>query len=123
MRNAVPSFVGVELRSAGKRRHWSPSSQTYAPVDVLLEYLVADWNLNPVVGLEKFWYGGGRHVAVYYVELTKGNQTVVMPVHANPVVRRLIVERQLRVMPLPCDEVRLFEDEVPTLEFVQTTGC
>jgi hypothetical protein len=39
MQNTVPSFIEMEQRSADKRRHWSSSSQTYVPADVLLEYL------------------------------------------------------------------------------------
>jgi hypothetical protein len=65
---------------------------------VLLESLADDWIINSVVGLEEYWYGGGRHVAIYYFELTKDNQAVIMPVLGNPVVRRLVGERRLRVV-------------------------
>ena len=111
MRNAAPSFIEMELRSADRRRHWSPSSQTFAPADVLLECLADDWDINPVVGLEECWYGGGRHVAVYYFELTKDNQAIIMAVLGNPVVRRLVCQPQFRVMLHTYDDVRLFEDE------------
>ena len=39
MRNAAPSFIEMEQRSAGQRRRWSSSSQTYVPADGLLDYL------------------------------------------------------------------------------------
>lgn len=97
------SFIEVELRSGVRRRHWSPSSQTYAPADVLLERLVDGWNIDPVVGREEYWYGTGRHVSVYYCRLTKGLQAVTMPVLGNPVVRRLMREHHLKVVLLDDD--------------------
>ena len=112
MRNAAPSLMEMELRSDDRRRHWSPLSQACAPADVLLESLVDDWIINSVVGLEEYWYGGGRHVAIYYFELTKDNQAVIMPVLGNPAVRRLVGERRLRVVLRTGDDIRAYEDEV-----------
>ena len=94
----MPAVIDRELWLAERRRHWSPSSQSYAPVDVLLDRQADGWNLNLVVGLEEYWLGGGRHVTVYYFELTKAYQTVIMPVLGNPVVRRLVSQRRFRVM-------------------------
>jgi hypothetical protein len=112
MQNVAPPFVEMEQRSADKRRHWSSSSQTYVPADVLLEYLADGWDISAVVGREECWYGGGRHITVYYFELTRDYRAVVMPVLGNPVVRRLVGQRQLRVVLLTCDDVRLLEDPV-----------
>jgi hypothetical protein len=106
MQNAVASFIEMEQRSADKPRHWSSSSQTYVPADVLLEYLADGWEISSVVGREECWHGGGRHITVYYFELTRSHQAVVMPVLSNPIVRRLVDQRQLRVVLLTCDDVR-----------------
>ena len=100
MSQTLPSFIERELRSAAKRRHWSPSSQRYAPADVLLAYLADGWHLGLVVGLERHWYGVGRQVEVCHFELTKDSRTMVMPVQCNPVVRRLLRQRRLRLVVL-----------------------
>jgi hypothetical protein len=107
----TPSFIEMELRSADRRRHWSPASQPYAPADVLVEYLADGWTIHPVVGLEEHWRGAGRRVDVYYFELTKDTRELVMPVHGNPVVRGLIQHHQLRVVLRKTTEVVLVGGE------------
>lgn len=107
MSGAEPTFIEMELRSNDTRRHWSSSSQTYAPADVLMAYLTDGWTLSPVVGLEEHWHAGVRRVDVYHFELSKENQTQVLPVQSNPVVRRLMHERQLRVVLLKSDNVSM----------------
>lgn len=101
------SYIEVELRALDTRRHWSPSSQVYAPADVLLQYLANGWAISPVVGLEEHWHAGVRRVDVYHFELTKDDQINIMPVQSNPVVRRLIHDRDLKI-------VLLRRDNVPT---------
>ncbi len=96
-----PSFLEAELRTTDTKRHWSPSSQHYAPADVLLGFLADGWELSPVIGLEEHWHAGVRRVDVYHFELTKGDRTMVVPVHSNPIIRRLIEERGLKIVMLP----------------------
>lgn len=110
MSGAAPSFVEMELRSNDTRRHWSPSSQTYAPADVLIQYLSEGWEITPVVGLEEHWHAGVRRVDVYHFELTKDDQTRIVPVQSNPVIRRLLNQRQLKIVLLKRDTVRVTED-------------
>ncbi len=98
MQNTIPSVNELEQRSDDNRQHWSSSSQTYTPVNVLLEYLTDGWVINSVVGREACWRGGGRHITIYHFELTKNNQAVAMPVLGNPIVRRLVGQQQLRVV-------------------------
>ena len=105
MAGTAPSFIEMELRSQDTRRHWSPASQHYAPADVLLGYLADGWQISPVVGLEEHWHAGARRVDVYHFELAKENQVQVLPVQSNPIVRRLIHDRGLRVVLLRRDEV------------------
>ncbi|MBN1681814.1 MAG: hypothetical protein JW966_16155 [Anaerolineae bacterium] len=105
MAGAAPSFIEMELRSNDTRRHWSASSQRYAPADVLLQRLVDEWNISPVIGLEEHWHAGVRRVDVYHFELTKGEVIEMLPVQSNPVVRRLIQQRDLKVVLLKRDKV------------------
>jgi hypothetical protein len=104
---AAPMFIEMELRTTDTRRHWSASSQAYAPADVLMRYLADNWTISPVVGLEEHWHAGSRRVDVYHFELTKEEESVVLPVQSNPVVRRLLQERQLRVVLLKRDDVHM----------------
>jgi hypothetical protein len=104
---AALMFIEMELRSTDTRRHWSASSQAYAPADVLMRYLADNWTISPIVGLEEHWHAGSRRVDVYHFELTKDTQSLVIPVQSNPVVRRLIQERQLRIVLLKRDDVAL----------------
>ncbi len=113
MSGAAPSFIEMELRSNDTRRHWSPSSQAYAPADVLLQYLVEDWVMSPVVGLEEHYHAGVRRVDVYHFELMKEEQVQVLPVQSNPVVRRLIHQYQLKIVLLRGDDVAM-SSEVAT---------
>ena len=111
MSGAAPSFIEMEFRSNDTRRHWSSSSQMYAPADVLVHYLAEGWQISPVVGLEEHWHAGVRRVDVYHFELTKDDQSQVLPVQSNPVVRRLMRDRQLRVVLLKNDAIPLSGEE------------
>jgi hypothetical protein len=102
----------IELRSTNQRQHWSPTSQPYAPADVLLEYLAEGWKLSPVVGRAEHCCSAGRHVDIYYFELIHDHRTIVMPVHGNPAVRRLVWERQLWIVALSSND-GLLEGEAP----------
>jgi hypothetical protein len=113
MQDLAASLFEIELRSANPRRHWSPASQSYAPADVLLEYLADGWNLSSVVGRLEHWYGAGRHVDVYYFELARDHLARVMAVHGNPAVHRLVWERQLWVVPLEGDYRLMEEGQAP----------
>ncbi len=97
------SFIEMELRTNDTRRHWSPSSQPYAPADVLVRYLSSGWQVSPVVGLEEHYHAGVRRVDIYHFELVKGDQQQILPVQSNPVVRRLLTEHNLRVVLLSKD--------------------
>lgn len=97
---AGPSFIEMELRSTDTRRHWSPSSQAYAPADVLLQYIADGWALSPVVGLEQHLHAAGRRIDVYHFELVRDDQEMVLPVQSNPVVRRLIYQQDLKIVVL-----------------------
>lgn len=111
MGRIAPSFLEMELRSTDTRRHWSATSQTYAPADVLIQYITEDWQVSPVVGLEEHWHAGIRRVDVYHFELNKEGQTLVVPVQSNPVIRRLITQRGLKVVVLKRDSVKVASDE------------
>ena len=102
-----PSFIEMELRSTDTRRHWSPTSQAYAPADVLIRYVSDGWLISPIVGLEEHWHAGARRIDVYHFEMSKGDDVIILPVQSNPVVRRLLNEYQLRVVLLKRNEVSL----------------
>lgn len=90
--------IHSEQTSEEGHRHWSPTSQTYAPADVLLHYLSNDWQLKPLAAVETFYYAGQRQVEVYYFTLVKEDRQLEMPVQANPIILRLIQEHNLTVL-------------------------
>lgn len=83
-----------------KIRHWHPPSERYTGGDSLLTALRDGWEVAPVVTGEAHWYAGTRCVMVYCFEFSRGGETMVMPVIANPYVVRLIAENDLRVTPV-----------------------
>lgn len=107
----APSFVEMELRTNDTRRHWSPSSQPYAPADVLIRYLSSGWQISPVVGLEEHYHAGVRRVDVYHFELVKDDEHQILPVQSNPIVRRLLREHNLRVVLLSSDTHAVSESD------------
>ena len=80
--------------------HWSPESQTYAPVDVLMTYLRKGWTLSPLAAIETHYYAGYRRVDVYYFTLTYIDQRIEIPVLGNPIVTRLLGEKKITVVRL-----------------------
>ncbi len=107
MAGVAPSYIEMELKTNDTRRHWSPSSQMFAPADVLMQYVADGWTISPVVGLEEHWHAGVRRVDVYHFELTHEEESLVLPVQSNPVVRRLIALNGLRIVLLKRDNVGL----------------
>ena len=98
--------VPVEIPDA---RPWSATSQVRAPVNVLLDFLAGGWCASPWVGVERFWYGGGRRIEVFYFELRKSPHMVVVPVQSNPVVRRLLRQQPFQFVPLNCEHDGLWD--------------
>ncbi len=82
-------------------RYWSAGSQRYAPADILLQYLRGGWMVDDAVPVETFYCGGARCVKVYYFRLFYEEEDLWMPVIENPVVLRLIGERNLILRPVP----------------------
>jgi hypothetical protein len=46
-------------------------------------------------------------VDVFHFELVNGDQSVILPVQSNPIIRRLLNERQLRIVLLKSNDVAL----------------
>src|SRR5258707_6138764 len=91
------TFTSAKMETE-RHRHWSRESQTYAPADVLLHQIRSGWSLEPLAAVETFFYAGYRRVDVYYFTLRRGDETLEMPVLANPAVKRLIEQHKLTVL-------------------------
>ncbi len=74
-------------------RHWSPA-EGYAPASVLLRMLAEGWQVVEPVEVTPYWYSEGRHIDVFTFSLARGDDHIQVPVLGNPVVCRLIEERQ-----------------------------
>ncbi len=77
--------------------HWSCESETYAPASVLIGYLGADWIPDNPVTAESFYYGSCRHSEVYHFVLRRRNQSIELPVVANPIVFRVVAKYRLDI--------------------------
>lgn len=76
-------------------RHWSPSSQEYASVEVLQQYVRAGWKLDSSVATEEFSCFGANVVRVYYFRLTLGNKNLWIPIIENPAAQSLVRDHNL----------------------------
>ncbi|GIL14255.1 MAG: hypothetical protein BroJett038_29750 [Chloroflexota bacterium] len=90
----------IEEDLADIYRHWHFRSQKYAGGDQLATALHLGWQAKEVVLLEKRWLGGARQINIFHFELTRGGDSIAMPVIGNPYVNRLIAEQGLRVVNL-----------------------
>lgn len=99
--NAKRTQIDVEYDD--DNRHWSATSEPYAPADVLLQYLRDGWLLGDKVMVRVVRCFSLRCVEVYYFRLTSDNEYVLMPVIANPVISRLVIERGLRAIRIDTD--------------------
>jgi len=80
-------------------RHWSPTSQWYAPADILLQYLRNGWWLDKEVEICIHRCGSCRHVEMYHFTLHHAEkQTLRVPVLANPVVRKMVHQYRLTTL-------------------------
>lgn len=84
-----------------KIRHWHSDSERYTGGDALYTAVENGWSLGEVVGFEEYSRMGVNAVAVYYFELTRGDERQMMPVLNNPFVRRLIKETGAKLVPMP----------------------
>jgi hypothetical protein len=84
-------------------RHWSPDSETYAPADVLLQYLKRGWNLEKLVAVETVYHAGFRRSDIYYFTVERDGRAVEMPILANPAVFRVIEQYQLTTLRINVD--------------------
>jgi len=80
-------------------RHWHAGSEPYAGGDCLLTALNEGWDVSARLIADEHWYAGTRCVMVYHFELTRGDETMTMPVLTNPFVERLIAQSALHVVP------------------------
>jgi hypothetical protein len=81
-------------------QYWSPTSEKYAGGDALVTALHHGWKISPTIQLEKKWFAGNRQVLVYHFELTRDEETMIMPVINNPYVDKLVYQPGLEVIPM-----------------------
>lgn len=91
------TYPGLELDDDD--RHWSPASQWYAPVDILLQYLRNGWELDREVEIRVHRCTSHRHVEIYRFTLNHAEKkSLRMPVVANPVVRKIVHQYRVNTL-------------------------
>ncbi len=78
-------------------QYWNPR-EGFAGGDHLLTALGSGWDVDKCEE-QQVWYTGARCVSVYHFTLTRGNETMVMPVVNNPYVYRFIIQAEINVTP------------------------
>jgi hypothetical protein len=81
-------------------RHWHVHSEKFAGGDALATLLLTGWLMRDAVFVDTYWLSGSRTVHVYQFELMRDDESVSMPVIANPYVERLIALHQVNVVPI-----------------------
>ena len=102
--NSTP-MITPEPSDLDWQKHWSPESQAIAPAECLMNHLSDGWSTAPMIFARRHQFGAGRVVHIYLFQLHRDGQSIEIPVQGNPIIRRLIVDRQLRV--IIYDETRL----------------
>jgi len=102
-------------------RHWCPRSERYAGGDALITFLSDGWAMSDQVYREEHW-NSGRVVNVYYFELKRDDETIMMAVIANPFVDRLVDESELRVMPMAVTQRERFRQQQRSTEVIHRTA-
>lgn len=78
-------------------QHWHPKSAHYAGGDNLVTALDKGWEIDKCV-LVRHWYAGMRSVKVYEFSLTRGDDTMIMPVIDNPYIGRFVDEEGIQLV-------------------------
>jgi hypothetical protein len=78
-------------------RHWCPASETYAPVEVLLQYLRQGWEADTPVTVETFFFGT-RHSYIFRFTVRHNGSSLEIPVVVNPVALRIVESWQLTLL-------------------------
>ena len=81
-------------------RHWSPHAGQPGGGDVLVTLFGQGWELRDEVYHEEHWLSGSRPVTIYHMTLERGEETLRVPVFANPFVRSLIHRSGLKSRPV-----------------------
>lgn len=85
-------------RKSIKYIHWSPKSQPIAKAEILVNRLERGW-IPAAIVQEEIQRSGQHTLKVYHFTLTCNDEVMAIPVYNSPVVRRIILERNLQVMP------------------------
>jgi hypothetical protein len=81
-------------------RHWHPESEKYTGGDALFTAMEDGWQIGETVRFEEYWHAGVRAVLVYYFELNRGDETMIMPVLRNPFVNRMVRSLPVKLVPV-----------------------
>jgi hypothetical protein len=73
------------------RRHWNAASERYSGGDSLAYALEDGWKINQLACIENHLYHG-IEVAVYHLDLQRGDEGAQIRVVANPYVNRVVAQ-------------------------------
>lgn len=94
-RESQEFFSSLDVEYLDVQQHWCPSSEQYGGGDCLITLISAGWVLAERIYIEYKRFNGNRRTTIYHCRLTRGEDTMEMPVIENPYVARLVWQRQL----------------------------
>jgi hypothetical protein len=80
-------------------RHWHAESEKYTGGDALFTALDNGWDIDETVTFEEHWSAGAQCVVVFYFQLKRGGEAMIMPVITNPFVQRMLNEMEAKLVP------------------------
>jgi hypothetical protein len=79
-------------------RHWHAGSEQFAGGDALFTALDEGWEMDETVPYEEHWFAGAQCVVVFLCQLTRGDETMTMPVITNPYVQSMLSDMNAKLV-------------------------
>jgi hypothetical protein len=81
-------------------RHWHAASELYTGADSLLTAQRNGWRLLDLAYEKIVKLSGGRATRLYYFQLIRNSERIIMPVLENPFVHRMLKTNKMLVHPV-----------------------
>jgi hypothetical protein len=79
-------------------RHWHAGSEQFAGGDALFTALEEGWEIDETVRCQEHWMSSAQCVMVFLCKLTRGDETMTMPVITNPYVECMLSDMSAKLV-------------------------
>jgi hypothetical protein len=106
---------GIYQRYTTDDRHWCPRSESYTGADSLITAQRNGWQMIGLAYQQQILLRGGRYTTLYYFELERAGEHVLMPIVNNPFVTRMLRNYRMDVLPLKDAPIQILEEQMETM--------